>query len=464
MNRGHGITLVAMIGALLTMLACADQQPTAPPHVVPTAQADRITPSDTALTPRLVRRLAAQRGIGQLGDPPYVRPALARLGRALMFDPILSGNHDVSCSTCHLPAFATGDGRSLSIGAGGSGAGPARTHPDGVFIPRNAPALFDLSQLRHMFWDGRVEAIGHGHFQTPAGSALTPAMTRAFEFGAVSAQPMFPVTSHAEMRGLSGNELAQIPDTDFAKIWTGLMHRLGSIPEYRRMFEEAYPGQRFRDMNFAYASNAIAGFVVSALSFNNSPWDRFLAGRDNALTPAQLDGARTFLTLKCSVCHSGATLSDDKFHNVAVAQIGPGQGEGLQLRDDFGRMNVTGDPADQYSFRTTPLRNVELTGPYGHDGSIVTLRGFIEHYSESDTKLRTYDPSQLEPLLRTTVVANTDAVLAHRDTLLNGVVLTPDLVNKLMVYMTALTDPAARDLSHVAPRHVPSGLPVGGQR
>jgi cytochrome c peroxidase len=378
-----------------------------------------------------------------------------------MFDPVLSGNHDVSCATCHMPEYATSDGRSLSIGAGGTGLGPARTHPDGVYIPRNSPAAFDLSQLRHMFWDGRVEVGKHGQYHTPAGVQLTPAMTRVMEFGAVSAQPLFPVTARTEMRGQSGNELAQLSDDDYTGIWNGLMRRLGTIPEYRRMFEEAYPGRRFRDMNFAYASNAIAGFMVAKLSFNNAPWDRFLAGHDRALTPQQLDGARTFLTLKCSVCHNGPTLSDDKFHDVAVAQIGPGQGEGLDSRDDFGRMNVTGNPADKYLFRTTPLRNVELTGPYGHDGAIPTLRGFIEHYSESDVKLRAYDPSGLEPGLRGTLLDNTAGVLAQRDTLLNGVVLTPDIVNKLMAYMSALTDPAARDLTHLIPRHVPSGLPVG---
>jgi cytochrome c peroxidase len=272
---------------------------------------------------------------------------------------------------------------------------------------------------------------------------------------------MFPVTARTEMRGQSGNELAQLSDDDFTGIWAGLMLRLGNVPQYRRMFEEAYPGTRFSDMNFTYASNAIAGFLVSELTFNNSPWDRFLAGHDNALTPQQLEGARTFLTLKCALCHNGPTLTDDKFHDVAVAQIGPGQGEGTQLRDDFGRMNVTGNPADRYLFRTTPLRNVELTGPYGHDGSVMTLQGFIEHYSESDAKLHAYDPSQLEPALRNTVLGDATDILAQRDTLLNGVVLTPDLVNKLMVYMSALTDPRARDLLHLIPRHVPSGLPVG---
>ena len=83
------------------------------------------------------------------------------------------------------------------------------------------------------------------------------------------------------------------------------MKRLGGIPEYRGMFEAAYPGTKFSDMTFAHASNAIAGFIVDRLTFDDTPWDRFLAGRDDALTPAQLDGAKTFLTLKCSICHNG---------------------------------------------------------------------------------------------------------------------------------------------------------------
>jgi cytochrome c peroxidase len=226
------------------------------------------------------------------------------------------------------------------------------------------------------------------------------------------------------------------------------------------MFEEAYPGTRFRDMTFAHASNAIGGFMVQELTFANAPWDRFLRGDDGALTARQLEGARTFLTLKCSICHNGATLSDDQFHDVAVAQLGPGEGDGPDGRDDFGRMRVTGNAADRYLFRTSPLRNVDLTGPFGHDGAITTLRGFIEHYSESDIKLRTFDPSPLEPALRGTVLPTADAILAQRDPLLEGVVLTPQLVDALMDYMGALTDDAARDLTRLVPRRVPSRLPV----
>jgi len=444
----------------VALCACSDQQATAPTAPNVPIRVDQIT-TTAPTTPALVRQLAAQRGITRMPHPPHVRPELVRLGQALLFDPILSGNHDVSCATCHLPEYAMGDGRSLSIGAGGSGLGPDRTSPTGAFIPRNAPGVFGVAGLKHMFWDGRVEVDAQGNFQTPAGT-LPHSMTRVLQFGAISAQPMFPVTARSEMRGNSGNELALLHDDDFVGIWSGLMKRLGAVPQYRRMFQAAYPGTRFDQMNFAYASNAIAAFLVTQLPVDDSPWDRFLAGDDRALTSAQLEGARTFLTLKCSICHNGPSLSDDQFHNVAVAQIGPGEGNGTSTHDDFGRMNVTGDPADQYRFRTTSLRNVVLTGPYGHDGAIVALRDFIEHYSQSDQKLLSYDPTQLEPALRNTVLPNASAILATRDTLLNGVVLTPAIVDQLVAYMGALTDPRARDLSNLVPRRVPSGLPVTG--
>jgi cytochrome c peroxidase len=386
---------------------------------------------------------------------------LVHLGQALAFDKILSGNRDISCMTCHLPAFATGDGKSLAVGQGGIGLGPSREHPDGVFIPRNAPPLFNLNAMLHLFWDGRVSVDAAGAFHTPAGAQLTPEMTRVFEFGAVSALGLFPVTNRFEMRAALGeNEVANVPDDDLTDIWAALMRRLGTIPKYREMFEEAYPGTKFDDMNFAHASNAIAGFIIDQFTFANTPWDRFLAGNDNALSGAQLDGAQTFLTLKCSICHTGATFSDEQFHNVAVAQIGPGEDNGPTGRDDFGRLNVTGIGSDLYRFRTTPLRNVELSGPYGHDGAITTLRGFVEHYSESDKKLFAYDVTQVEPRLQGTLVNTQIGILAQRDTLLNGVVLTDDLVEKLMAYMSALTDPAARDLSRSVPKRVPSGLPV----
>src|SRR5262249_36487289 len=196
---------------------------------------------------------------------------------------------------------------------------------------------------------------------------VTSQMQRTFEFGPISAIGMFPVTSRIEMRGQNGdhgNELARIDDANNPAIWAALMRRLGDIREYRELFRDAYPGTRFEDMTFAHASNAIGAFIVDKLTFDDTPWDRFLAGNDRALSKKQLAGAQTFLSLKCSLCHTGATFSDDAFHDVAVAQIGPGEGDGNGARDDYGRMRVTGLESDKYLFRTTPLRNVELTAPY----------------------------------------------------------------------------------------------------
>src|SRR5215216_1439569 len=162
-------TPIAAVALRFVLAACDSSRPTAPAAAAPRADVASVT-SDA----ELVRQLAAARGIVALPAAPYVRPALSRLGQALAFDKVLSGTRDISCMTCHLPAFGTGDGKSLSVGQGGIGLGPARAHPGGTFIPRNAPPLFNLAAMRHLFWDGRVELDARGAFHTPAGAQLTP--------------------------------------------------------------------------------------------------------------------------------------------------------------------------------------------------------------------------------------------------------------------------------------------------
>jgi cytochrome c peroxidase len=412
-----------------------------------------------------VRLLTAGRGITPLDPAPVVRPALIRLGQALAFDKILSGNRDIACMTCHLPALGTGDFRSLSIGQGATGLGASRVHPENLFIPRNAPPLFNLHENKPMFWDGRIFQDDDG-FHTPAGLAITSAMMPVFEFGTISMLPMFPVLSREEMRAFgTSNELAAISDTEHGQIWEAIMVRLRQIPEYHKLFEQAYPGQRLAGMTFAHASNAIAGFLLSKLAFSNTPWDRFLAGDDGAMTTVQLQGAKSFMspTAKCASCHNGPALTDNKFRNVAVAQLGPGQGDGPSGRDDFGRMRVTGNAAERYAFRTPPLRNVELTAPYGHDGAFFSLRDFVDHYSESTLKLQNYDITQLEPLLQGTVLDNFTEILATRDGRLATLVLTEQETDDITEFMKALTDPGARTLIGVIPMRVPSGLSIDGQ-
>lgn len=408
-----------------------------------------------------VRIAAADHGVAAMGAAPNVRLALVKLGNALAFDKTLSGNRDISCMTCHHPTLGTGDARSLSIGAGATGLGSGRTHPDGTFIPRSAPPLFNLHEMDQMFWDGRV-AEKYGGIVSPAGAHLTQEMVDVFEFGAVSAQAMFPVTSDAEMRGAPGtNEIADLPADDFTAIWAGYMARLGEIPEYRQMFEWAYPGVAFDDMTFAHAANAIAGFEIATFASGDSDWDNFLGGKDSALNKKEMQGALAFFDSGCGECHSGRAMSDFGFHNTGLPQVGPGKGDGPGGTDDFGRFRETGAAADKYAFRTAPLRNVELTGPYGHDGQFPTLDAFVGHYVDPEVSLVEYDPSaNLEKALQGAVVDNADDVLETLSPMLGTV--DSDDVSSIVAFLRTMTDKnsKANKLKKVVPSSVPSGLPV----
>ncbi len=447
--------LAGILGALIAV-ACGDG-PTNPPPAPPPPP----PPGETrAQLLQEVRTLAEQRNLDPVDPPAPVRSELVELGRALAFDKILSGNRDIACMTCHLPSFGTGDARSLAIGQGATGLGPGRVHPGGVFIPRNSPPLFNLHLQSSFFWDGRVEPATDGTVSTPAGNQITSAMQAVFEFGALSAQPMFPVASREEMRGDQGNELAAFADGDFTGVWGALMARLGAIPAYRQMFEAAYPGTVFDDMTFAHAANAIAGFIVSELAFVDTPWDRFLLGDDAQLTDAQLRGARSFMTVRCMRCHEADAFADDDFHNVATPQLGPGKGDGPGGNDDFGRERVTGDPAQRRMFRTPMLRNVELTAPYGHAGQFADLASIVNHYDRIDERLMDYDVSQVEPALRGTLLDNFAEILTTRDTVLLGVEFDEGEGDDLVQFLLSLTDGRARDLSSIVPSSVPSGLPI----
>ncbi|MDQ3367277.1 MAG: hypothetical protein M3680_17785 [Myxococcota bacterium] len=425
------------------------------------------------------RTSIAARGVKAIPPAPVVRSSLVELGRALAFDKVLSGNRDVSCMTCHPASFASGDGRHLSMGVTGTGVGPART---GNFLEgeegRNAPPFFNLHALHTLFWDGRVAQLPNGDFVTPAGPLLTPAMKAVMEFGAISVLPMFPVTARDEMRGFgTGNELSAIADSDLPQIWSKLMTRLGAIPKYRMMFEKAYPGTRFDNMTFAHASNAIGGFIVAKFEARDSAWDKFLRGNDDALALEQLRGAEIFMRT-CVNCHSDSTGSDQKFHNTALAQFGPGPrngGDGPTGRDDFGRERVTGQASDRYAFRTTPLRNVEFTAPFGHTGEIVGLEDFVRHYSVRQENgvpvgaipgpaqnLREYDLTQVEERLWSSFVENTDEIIGSIDPLFaTGSPIQPEMVRPLTQFMLANTDRTSiTNLATVTPATVPSGLPV----
>ena len=202
--------LAAALSACATLwLAGCSNDTTAPSQTSPaeTPQIQAATAEVAALAAE-VRTLAAGQGITGLQRPAPVRRELSLLGRALAFDKILSGNRDISCMTCHLAKLATVDGRSVAIGQGGSGLGPARVHPQGTFVHRSAPALFNLSPMTFSHLGrARPQELHRRRSHPPVQltTASAPCSIRP-----VSALPMFPVLSRVEMRGTSGNELAAV--------------------------------------------------------------------------------------------------------------------------------------------------------------------------------------------------------------------------------------------------------------
>ena len=436
---------------------------------------DDDVPVPTTATPSLDAQL--RQAISPWGVVPILpitaqNPALVDLGRALFFDKVLSGNRDVSCSTCHSPGTNTGDGLSLAIGTGAVQSGGTRTlGPGRQFTPRNAPSLMSVGLGPfYIFWDGRVsEEGGFAKFRTPAGSALPAGVSNL-----LAAQAMIPVTNRVEMRGNAGdrdvfgnaNELALYADDQFAQIWSATMRRLLAISGYVQKFSAAYPGVPQDRLGFEHAANAIAAFETQTFTKSNTAFDRYLARDDNALSVEAKQGALLFFGRgRCSTCHNGPLLGGQSFANVAIPQLGPGTGKSAPLDAGRGEADITGFPqAPRFFFRIPPLRNVELTAPYMHNGAYRTLETVVRHYSNVDSAVKSYDVSQLDPALRATYHGDATTI----NTLLSSLdgrlrppfTLSPDDQKALVAFLTSLTDPSARDMSAAAPASVPSGLPI----
>jgi len=427
--------------------------------------------SDTFAEPSLdteLRQDVARWGVVPIGPVPAQDPALVELGRALMFDPVLSGNRDVACATCHHPATHAGDGLSLAIGTGGSGLGPGRTlGPGRQFVPRNAPSLLnDGLGLFYLFWDGRLSNFLVGPPPPPAGAGVPPGGS-----GLLAAQAMLPVVNRREMRGEPGdrdvfgapNELAQFADSDSTAIRQAVLQRLLAIPEYVAKFAAAFPGTSASQLRFEHAATALAAFQAQAFTKTNSPFDRYLSHDEAALTTQQKRGGRLFFgKAQCSTCHNGPLLGANGFANAGVPQLGPGSPDTPPL--DRGRADLPEQQFYEFAFRVAPLRNVELTAPYMHDGAFPTLEAVVRHYNDVPLALQTYDPSQLGPALRATYhgdPATIDSVTRTLDFRLRTPLhLTDAEMGDLVAFLKSLTDPSARDLSALVPAAVPSGLPV----
>lgn len=407
---------------------------------------------------RKLNRVIKKRKLKPIPPPPKIRPELRRLGQLLNFDPILSGDRDIACATCHHPATRTADARHLPLGTGGQLLGRARF--GGKIVPRNSPSLFNLHLYESVFWDNRIEP-GDTQISTPADRWLTQDMRNTMQFGLVSMQAMFPVTSHDEMRGAPGSNAIASADNE-AQVWEKLTKRLLAIDEYRDLFRSAYPGIRLQDITFAHAANAIAAFQIDAYASSNSPWQRFLQGEQRAMSRRQMRGALSFFHAGCADCHSGPLFSDFKLHNTGLAQLGPGKGQGEEGDDDWGRMNVTGKEVDKYRFRTAPLINVQFTGPYGHAGQFASLHRYVAHYKRPERALMSYDPTReitpFEAELWFLTLDNQEKIVRNIDP--KVLALRSFRACDIVSFLRAISDPSARRLCHEIPDEVPSGLPL----
>jgi cytochrome c peroxidase len=286
-------------------------------------------------TPGSARPIGAVEEIkAPLGLPPVPIPAdnpptaqTIALGRQLFYDLRLSKDNSLSCASCHDPKLAFTNGLRFSKGVGGT---------TGV---RNAPTLLNAAYSPLQFWDGRASSLEQ-------------------QSGAPMVNPL---------------EMDQPHEVSVAKI--------GKDPRYQREFEQAFgPGA----ITIEQIEESLASFERTLLS-GDSAFDRYAFGGDKtALTPAAIRGLAVFIDPKrgnCAVCHTidfkdkYALFADGKFHNTGAGVDGEGK------FSDLGRFSETRLEADRGAFKTPTLRNVALSGPYMHDGSLKTLRDVIDFYA-----------------------------------------------------------------------------------
>ena len=253
---------------------------------------------------------------------PNLDPRKVALGRELFGDARLSHDNHTSCATCHVLQKGGADGRARSIGIHGA---------VGVM---NAPTVLNSGLNFRQFWDGRAATL--------------------------EAQVEGPILSKVEM----------------GSSWPEVLLKLGNSPAYELDFRRIYGDAVQKD----HVQDAIAEFERS-LSTPNSRFDRYLRHDTNALTSREQAGYQLFKSLGCASCHQGMGMGGNMYQKMGV-MIPYFSDHTQPSRADRGRFNVTGDPRDLYLFKVPSLRNVELTGPYFHDGSAATLADAVRVMSK----------------------------------------------------------------------------------
>jgi cytochrome c peroxidase len=286
----------------------------------------------------------------------------------------------------------------------------------------------------------------------------------------LSAQALFPIASPDEMAGhYNENEISkairkgQVSGKDGA--WNKVAQRIRNNPKYVALFKQSLDKvTQADDIQFTDIANAIADFIAFEWQAVDSPFDNYLSGNKDALTPEMKSGMTLFYgKAGCSNCHSGSLQTDHSFHSIAMPQFGPGKTARFETeKNDTGRLRVTGIATDAYKFRTPSLRNVALTAPYGHSGAFMTLTEIIEHHLNPVESLTDFEMSKL---ILPTLNVNKPQLVSHEEiekiakaNELKPIELSGLDVQNLEAFLHALTDSNKGKGRLGEPDQVPSGL------
>jgi cytochrome c peroxidase len=299
---------------------------------------------------------------GNVTDPKKIE-----VGKMLFFDPRLSGSGKMSCATCHNPSLGWSDGLAT-----------ARGH-DGKVLRRATPTIINVGYNRILMWDGREESLED--------------------------QAISPILNPDEMHNTLDN----------------MLQTLKSIPGYVEAFNEAFYGL---GINETRVRKALAMYQ-RAIVGNNSPFDRWVNGDADAMTPQAVRGFEVFTNPgkgNCAVCHRPPNFTDNGFHNIGLSSFG-------QKKPDLGRHTQVPVEMTKGAFKTPPLRNVAQTAPYFHDGSAKTLMDVVNHYETGGVVKTNISPNMIKPNLtkrdKKDLVAFLEALTAEIDPQLSQVAL-PD--------------------------------------
>jgi len=336
-----------------------------------------------------------------------ITPEKVALGKLLFFDPILSGNKDVACATCHHPDHGYAEFRDISIGVNGHGFGSKRdfNKPNDIpFVKRNAHTVLNTAfngidmngecdpAEAPMFWDIRAKSLEN--------------------------QALEPIKAMEEMRGRRFSE---------TEILDEVIKRLNAIPEYQQLFEVAF-GEKSA-ITIANLGKTIAAFERTLVT-NNTRFDQFMRGDNGAISISEKEGYELFKKVGCINCHNGPMFSDFKMHVLGIPE-----NDKLPIADSGFE--------ERFAFRTASLRNLRLTPPYMHNGSFNTLEKVLEFYEDiSFGKSRN------------------DSVSAENfDPLIRELNLSVMEMGPIISFLNTLN---GQDFDKEIPETVPSKLPVGG--